>query len=302
MSSSSVGVAKALSHVAGSFKHLMRAVKVVPSPGTDVARMMPPCSFAMPCATERPKPTPWKVRVSLPSSCSKGSKIRFIAAGAMPGPVSMTWSSTKPRSASCDASMLIVPLAVNLQELVRRLYNICVSLLGSPRTTGRDLWRTLLISLTFGFSRGLPALSTAPLVMLMTSRMICRMFTGCCGMAEISPRRFCMSRLNCAEFSIMLLTRSRSRSAQPWIMLSCFFCCLSAVDSAIAADKPRMPCNGLRSSCETMDSKRPCRSSRAFCATCSVRSWATTMMLDESCPNCMMKLARMGTCNTSSSP
>jgi len=86
----------------------------------------------MPCATERPKPTPWKFRVSLTSSCSKGSKIRFRAPGAMPVPLSETLSSTQPAAASCVASMETQPLAVNLQAFVVRLYSICVSLPESP--------------------------------------------------------------------------------------------------------------------------------------------------------------------------
>mmetsp|Transcript_83468 Transcript_83468/g.241549 ORF Transcript_83468/g.241549 Transcript_83468/m.241549 type:complete len:326 (-) Transcript_83468:154-1131(-) len=267
--SSSMGVGCAIS---GMLPHLMRAVKVVPSPNFDFACTSPPWSFAMPCATERPKPTPWKFRESLASSCSKGSKILFSDLLAMPVPVSVTLSSMKPCSESWVASMVIQPLAVNLHAFVVRLYNIWVSFAESPCTTGKLLFRMPLINLTLGFRRGFPALSTAALVMVVTSRMICNMFTGCCGNAGSSPLCFCMPRLNWEEFSIILFTKSKRRSAQPWIMLSCFFCILSAVVSAIAEESPKIPCSGLRSSWATMDSKRDWRSSSAFCATWSVKS------------------------------
>mmetsp|Transcript_30537 Transcript_30537/g.85162 ORF Transcript_30537/g.85162 Transcript_30537/m.85162 type:complete len:429 (+) Transcript_30537:770-2056(+) len=131
-SSSSVGMRWDLSQATASLSHLIRTVKVVPCPRTDLALISPEWSCAMPCATERPKPTPWKFRVSLTSSCSKGSKIRFRAPGAMPVPLSETLSSTQPAAASCVASMETQPLAVNLQAFVVRLYSICVSLPESP--------------------------------------------------------------------------------------------------------------------------------------------------------------------------
>mmetsp|Transcript_47738 Transcript_47738/g.139177 ORF Transcript_47738/g.139177 Transcript_47738/m.139177 type:complete len:412 (-) Transcript_47738:821-2056(-) len=267
-----------------------RTVKVDPLPMADCTWISPPCQRAMPCATDKPRPTPWCRRESLLSSCSKGSKIRFNEFEAMPGPVSVMRMSTMPglKSGSYFSAMETSPLVVNLQALIVKLYNICAIFCESPRTTGKREHFDLFASLTPGLRRGFPALSTAALVMLTTSWMTSMTLTGLRGAVADAWR----SRV---EASIMLLIRSRSRSAQPWIMLSCFFCILSLVDSTMAPERPMMPCSGLRSSWDTIDSNRAWRSSKARCATSSVRSCPTTMILDVSVPNCIMKLTKMVT-------
>ena len=77
------GVRHARSSLMGSVM-----VKVAPAPGVLVQRMVPPCSSTIWRVMESPRPVPWGLVVK---NCSKR---RGPTSGEMPGPVSLTDSST----------------------------------------------------------------------------------------------------------------------------------------------------------------------------------------------------------------
>ena len=62
------------------------SVNVAPSPSRDDTRMPPPCFSASARAIVRPRPVPAMRRVSLPSSCVNGSKMKSTLCAGMPGP------------------------------------------------------------------------------------------------------------------------------------------------------------------------------------------------------------------------
>mmetsp|Transcript_36772 Transcript_36772/g.105907 ORF Transcript_36772/g.105907 Transcript_36772/m.105907 type:complete len:277 (+) Transcript_36772:958-1788(+) len=115
--------------------------------------------------------------------------------------------------------------------------------------------------------RGRPLLSTAIFVMLTTSSTTSIMLTGFFWMAS-GPEASSFSDL---AISMMFVTRSRRRAAQPPIMLRCRFC---AADASFAIEplKPMMPCSGLRSSWPSTAVICFCRAWIAFIAPTSVRS------------------------------
>mmetsp|Transcript_91264 Transcript_91264/g.254899 ORF Transcript_91264/g.254899 Transcript_91264/m.254899 type:complete len:255 (+) Transcript_91264:788-1552(+) len=225
-------------------------VNVEPTPSSDLTRKSPPSNSQISEQTAKPKPMPWKVFVSWWLSCSNGWKIRFCPSGVMPLPVSVTLTSRSWASSLNSAVMVTEPFAVNLQAFVTRLYSSWVHLCGQPGTSGSALSAHLLINSTVGFTNGLFALSTAIFDIVVTSWAMAPKSTGSCGRASFLPSA---RRFSCCASSMMFVTRSSNLAAQPFTIVSCRFFwnfSLLSMDSV----KPRMPCRGLRISCDIMAS------------------------------------------------
>mmetsp|Transcript_90611 Transcript_90611/g.261131 ORF Transcript_90611/g.261131 Transcript_90611/m.261131 type:complete len:285 (-) Transcript_90611:380-1234(-) len=145
----------------------------------------------------------------------------------------------------------------------------------------------LLTMITLLLTKCRPFLSTAISVMPMTSSTTSMMLTGLMSMAS-GPAS---SSLSDFAISMMLVTRSRSRPAQPLIMLKCRFCEGFEVLSNKDALKPMMPWRGLRNSWPRTAVIRVFRSCVAFIAATSVRSCPIAVMAQPSeSPSCTMRL------------
>mmetsp|Transcript_127947 Transcript_127947/g.250538 ORF Transcript_127947/g.250538 Transcript_127947/m.250538 type:complete len:286 (+) Transcript_127947:51-908(+) len=209
----------------------------------------------------------------------------FKASGEMPLPVSATSISNMPSSRSSLADNWMEPAMVNFAAFVTKLYSSWVILYESPSTMGNFPSQTLFTMTTLLPTKGRPLLSTAIWVMPRTSSMMSIILTGRRSMR--SPPDSCS--LSALAISMMLVTRSSKRAAQPFIMLSCRFCMTSDVPSDMEPLRPMMPCRGLRNSWPRTAVKRALRSFIAFIAATSVRSCPMAVMVLGSLPTCSMR-------------
>mmetsp|Transcript_117653 Transcript_117653/g.329438 ORF Transcript_117653/g.329438 Transcript_117653/m.329438 type:complete len:310 (-) Transcript_117653:838-1767(-) len=125
-------------------------------------------------------------------------------------------------------------------------------------------------SRTDGLNKGLFILSTAMSVIVATSLAMAEKFTGVVGRGVGFPSRFLFS---CCAKSIMLVTKSNKRAAQPFTMPSCRSIAFPVSDSNMAPVKPIMPCKGLRISCDNMAIRADLRSCVIFSSAMSDKSW-----------------------------
>mmetsp|Transcript_118481 Transcript_118481/g.330532 ORF Transcript_118481/g.330532 Transcript_118481/m.330532 type:complete len:420 (+) Transcript_118481:1679-2938(+) len=227
--------------------HGRETVKVDPLPISDRTRSSPPWSSTICAQTARPRPIPWKFLASPFCSCSKGWKMRFCPSALMPLPVSVTSNSRRFFSGKWRTLRVTDPRSVNLQALESKLYRSCVSLWESPGMMGTCVLIKAFTRRTAGFTRGLFVLSMARLVMVTTSSARSPMSTGAVGLAAGLPSR---CRFSLDASSMMFVTRSSSRLAQPLTMPSCLCTHAAALDSSIAPTSPIIPCRGLRISWE----------------------------------------------------
>ena len=116
-------------------------VKVAPAPGTLVTPIRPSISSTSRLEMARPRPVPLCRRAGPLSACSNSAKMRSIASGGTPGPVSRTAkrsmiSAVPPRAApgvGCSVSAT-PPLSVNLMALPIRFIRIWRTRISSPIT------------------------------------------------------------------------------------------------------------------------------------------------------------------------
>mmetsp|Transcript_116151 Transcript_116151/g.328645 ORF Transcript_116151/g.328645 Transcript_116151/m.328645 type:complete len:322 (+) Transcript_116151:88-1053(+) len=142
-----------------------------------------------------------------------------------------------------------------------------VHLCASPSMTG--IVPTSLMSCMSGFTKGFPFLSTEFLTSNTTSSIILGNSTGSRLKRFEACFEVCEAML---AISMMLITRSRSLLAQLKTMFICLARVSSSSDSQRRSMRPMMPCNGLRSSCDTIAMKRVFRASASLKAATSVRS------------------------------
>jgi hypothetical protein len=169
-------------------------------PGTLSTRIRPPCAVAIASAMDSPSPV-------LPASCDRDASPRTkrsnnvaSSSGGMPGPLSVTLSSTVPGSPpAASAIVTVVPAGVCLAALLTRLvitwYSRCSSpstITGSLGSSSRHLWSA--------------AVALASLAALIASRL---MSTG-----SFASGRPASSRASSSSSSTSTLIRADSASTR----------------------------------------------------------------------------------------
>mmetsp|Transcript_114218 Transcript_114218/g.329958 ORF Transcript_114218/g.329958 Transcript_114218/m.329958 type:complete len:280 (+) Transcript_114218:1016-1855(+) len=152
----------------------------------------------------------------------------------------------------------------------------------------------LLTIITLLATSDRPVLSTAISVMPTTSSTMSIMFTtffstGC----AFSPSISIFSDL---AISMMFVTRSSNRTAQPLIMFNWRFCKGFVAASNMDPLRPMMPCKGLLNSCPRTAVICAFRSFIAFIVATSVRSWPIAVIVR--CgppPSCTMRVSNICT-------
>ncbi len=131
-------------------------LKVEPLPGSETTLISPPSSRARLRLMLKPSPVPPYCRVVLLSACWNSLKIRGMASGLIPMPVSST-SMRSRSSPSRLADTKICPSGVNLAALLNKLSTICRILSWSEKIRSRS-GSICLSSFTLGLIMGVVVL------------------------------------------------------------------------------------------------------------------------------------------------
>src|SRR5208337_1328533 len=100
------------------------------------ASIDPPCSSTIALTSVSPTPSPARSRSRVFPACTNGSKMCGRKSGVIPLPVSRTFRTSSPPSATAETSTR-PPCGVNLKALLRRLKMTCSSRNGSASSCGR---------------------------------------------------------------------------------------------------------------------------------------------------------------------
>ena len=202
-----------------------------------------------------PRPLPPVSRSLASCSRSKRWNTRSASPGAMPGPSSLTTSSTAPSDVVRATSTCVEAWRTALSS---RLRTTRLSRSGSPRTSPADTWRV---------RTGTRAVCRSWRTWAKTSSSRSTSSLRCGRLISSSRARASMSstsRASRAVSSSMGCTRSARRAASPWRCATSSWACSAA--------------SGLRSSCAASATKRCCaddacssRASSAFMVSASAR-------------------------------
>ncbi len=213
--------------------------KVVPLPGIERQVTSPPIARASRREIVRPRPAPEREGAVLDGPCSNASKMRSIASGGMPSPLSLTQNRSSP--SLMPTARPTWPRAVNFSALPMRLCSTCLTrdasisaAAGRPRSNSTS--NASLRSSATGCSRSV------------TSRTVCAMSVG---WAFSSMRSNSMRERS--SRSPMTVTRC---SAEWRSTSSRWRCSVDNGSTPTSWVMPMMPFSGVRSSWLTEARKR----------------------------------------------